>query len=61
MQGAKFSGNSLNATQTTQTTQKQKINNFFAMSSGSNSKTAVGLTSSIGNASSAQGNRSAGR
>ena len=44
-------GSSLNATQTSH---KQQVNNFFSLGSGNNSKTGVGLNSSIGNISNAQ-------
>ena len=40
---------------------KQQVNNFFSLGSGTNSKTAVGLNSSIGNVSSAHGGRAVSR
>ena len=38
----------------TQTSHKQQVNNFFSLGSGTNSKTGVGLNSSIGNISNVQ-------
>ena len=51
------SGAAQQSLNTTQTSHKHQINNFFSLGSGTNSKTAVGLNSSIGNNSNAQNSR----
>lgn len=58
---ASVNKNNVSSLNATQTSHKQQVNNFFSLGSGTNSKTAVGLNSSIGNISSAQGARTGGR